>query len=520
MMEEAAMRRRERIPWAAAIVGLALVLGALTGAGAAVPTQLVIGQAVDAVTLDPQMSTQLQVMNLFWNIYDCLTVFDDQMQLKPQLATSWQAVNPTTWQFKLRQGVRYHNGELFDAESVKFHVERVLQPGKTAVTAGFATIERVQALDPYTINVVTKKPDPLLARRFAAYGCQMIPPKYTQQVGFPGLALKPVGTGPYRFVEWVKDSHIVLEANKDYWGGPPGIERVTWKPIPDNFARVAALAKGEVDLVTNVPVDLVSTIQKSSTARVEWTVTNLIMALVMGHGGPNEPIHDRRVRLAMNLAIDRDALIQKLMQGYGVAVGSGIPTTDFGYDPTVKPHPYDPERAKKLLAEAGSPNGFTTSLKFAPGYIIMDKPIMEAVSGMLAKVGITARLDSIEMAVRTRMIGDRKIQGFLLADPASTLNDADGIVWRLLHPSGILGTYWEPANEGGEFFKIMEEARYSLDERHRLELYHRAAQFMHDDPPWIYLMQEPAIFGVSNKWNFKPRPETRLNVTSVTARTQ
>jgi peptide/nickel transport system substrate-binding protein len=111
------------------------------------------------------------------------------------------------------------------------------------------------------------------------------------------------------------------------------------------------------------------------------------MALVMGHGGPNEPIHDRRVRLAMNLAIDRDALIQKLMQGYGVAVGSGIPTTDFGYDPTVKPHPYDPERAKKLLAEAGYPNGFTTSLKFAPGYIIMDKPIMEAVSGMLAKVG-------------------------------------------------------------------------------------------------------------------------------------
>jgi peptide/nickel transport system substrate-binding protein len=504
--------------WIAGV--LVMLLGVTTSAGAATARPLVIGQSVDAVTLDPQMSTQLQVMNLFWNIYDCLTIFDDQMQLKPQLATSWRIVNPTTWQFKLRQGVRYHNGEPFDGESVKFHVERVLQPGKTAVTAGFATIDRVEIVDPSTVNVITKKPDPLLPRRFAAYGCQMIPPRYTQQVGFPGLALKPVGTGPYRFVEWVKDSHIVLEANKDYWGGAPAIDRVTWKPIPDNFARVAALGKGEVDLITNVPVDLVPTIQGSSTARVASTVTNLIMALVMGRGGPSEPIHDRRVRLAMNLAVDRDALIKKLMQGHGVAVGSGIPTTDFGYDPNVKPYPYDPEGAKKLLAEAGYASGFTTSFKFAPGYIIMDKPIMEAVAGMLAKVGINARLETIEMAVRTRMLADRKIQGFLLADPASTLSDADGIVWRLLHPSGILGGYWEPANEGGEFYKIMEEARYSLDEKHRLELYHRASRFMHDDPPWIYLMQEPAIFGVSNKWTFTPRPDTRLNVTSVTPRTQ
>ena len=242
------------------------------------------------------------------------------------------------------------------------------------------------------------------------------------------------------------------------------------------------------------------------------------MALCMGKGGPNEPIHDRRVRLAMNLAIDRDAIIQKLMRGYGQPVASGIPPTDFGYNPALKPYPYDPERAKKLLAEAGYPNGFTTSFKFAPGYIIMDKPVLEAVSGMLAKVGITAKVETIEMAVRTRMLVDRTIQGFLLADPASTLNDADGIVWRLLHPSGILGGYWEPAREGGEFFKIMEEARSSMDEKRRLELYHKAAQFMHDDPPWIYLMLEPAVYAVGNKWNFKPRPDTRINVTSVTAR--
>jgi peptide/nickel transport system substrate-binding protein len=502
------------------IAGLAVVLAlAVTVVPSSwAQSQLVIGQSVDAVTLDPQMSTQLQVMNLFWNIYDCLTVFDDQMELKPQLATSWRNVNPTTWQFKLRQGVKYHNGEPFDGESVKFHVERVSQPGKTSVTAGFATIERVEVVDPHTVNVVTKKPDPLLPRRFAAYGCQMIPPKYTQSVGFPQLALKPVGTGPYKFVEWVKDSHIVLEANKEYWGGAPAIQKVIWKPIPDNFARVAALQKGEVDLITNVPVDLVAQIQNGRTARVEWTVTNLIMALCMGRGGPSEPIQDRRVRLAMNLAIDREAIIKKLMQGYGLAVGSGIPTTDFGYDPNVKPYPYDPERAKKLLAEAGYPNGFTTSFKFAPGYIIMDKPILEVAAGMLAKVGVNARVETIEMAVRTKMLVDRKIQGWLLADPASTLNDADGIVWRLLHPSGILGGYWEPALEGGEFYKLMEEARYTLDEKRRLELYHRAGQMMHDDPPWIYLMQEPAIYGVSNKWSFKPRAETRLNVTSVKPR--
>ncbi len=502
---------------------LALVLAllvALAGPRAHAATQIVIGQGVDAITLDPQMSTQLQVMNLFWNIYDCLTVFDDALQLKPQLATEWKLVNPTTWQFKLRAGVKFHNGEPFDGESVKFHAERVSQPGKTSVTAGFATIDKVEIVDPLTVNVITKKPDPLLPRRFAAYGCQIIPPKYTQQVGFPQLALKPVGTGPYRFVEWVKDSHITVEANGDYWGGKPGIDRVMWKPIPDNFARVAALVKGEVDLITNVPVDLVSTIKNSKTARVEWTVTNLIMALVKGWDGPNDPTSNPRVRYAMSLAIDQKALIDKLLQGYGLPAASGIPNTDFGYNPEVKPYPYDPERAKKLLAEAGYPNGFTTSLKFAPGYIIMDKPILEAVSGMLAKVGITAKVEIVELAVRTRMFIDRKLTGFMLADPASTLNDADGIVWRILHPSGLLGGSWEPAKEGGEFFKMMEEARYSMDQNKRLQIYHKAAQMMHDDPPWLLLNQEPAIWGVSNKWNFKPRAETRINVNSITPRAQ
>ena len=249
---------------------LVLLLAALASTAHAQPIQITISQPAEATTMDPGRSTQVLTVNYFYNLYDTLTRWDTALRLGPGLATAWKSVNETTWEFTLRQGVRFHDGSPFSAEDVKATLERNLQPGKTVVQPGFATIESVQAVNPTTIRIVTKKPDPLLLLRMAQMGAQILPARLTTDDGVKELARRPVGTGAYRFVEWVKDERLVMEANRDWWGWDgraPAIERVVWKPIPEDFPRIVALEKGEADIISNVPPDRIKGIAASSPSR-------------------------------------------------------------------------------------------------------------------------------------------------------------------------------------------------------------------------------------------------------------
>src|SRR5437867_9676059 len=213
--------------------------------------QITISQPAEATTMDPGRSTQVLTVNYFYNLYDALTRWDNSLRLQPGLATSWKNVNETTWEFSLRQGVKFHDGAPLTAEDVKATLERNLQPGKTVVQPGFATIEAVQIASPTVIRIITKKPDPLIAVRMAQMGSQILPARLTTDDDVKELARRPVGTGAYRFVEWVKDERLVMEANRDWWGWEgktPGLERVIWKPIPDEFPRIVALEQGDVDI--------------------------------------------------------------------------------------------------------------------------------------------------------------------------------------------------------------------------------------------------------------------------------
>ena len=207
---------------------VALALAALTAAAEAQPTQITIALPAEATTMDPGRSTQVLTVNYFVNLYDTLTRWDQGLRLKEGLATSWKNVNDTTWEFTLRQGVRFHDGAPLTAEDVKATLERNMLPGKTVVQPGFATFEAVQVVSPTTIRIVTKKPDPLLLVRVAQMGSQILPARLTTDDGVKELARRPVGTGAYRLVEWVKDERLVMEANRDWWGWegkPPAIER-------------------------------------------------------------------------------------------------------------------------------------------------------------------------------------------------------------------------------------------------------------------------------------------------------
>jgi peptide/nickel transport system substrate-binding protein len=337
-----------------------LVLLAAAVPAAAQPAQIVISQPAEATTMDPGRSTQVLTVNYFVNIYDTLTRWDTALQLTPGLATAWKTVNDTTWEFTLRPKVKFHDGSPFTAEDVKATFERNMQPGKTVVTPGFTTIEAMQVVSPLTIRILTKKPDPLMAVRMAQMGSQILPARLTTEDGIKELARRPVGTGAYRFVEWVKDERLVMQANHDWWGWEgkaPGVERVIWKPIPDEFPRVIALEKGEVDVITNVPPDRMKNIADGRGTRLVSVPSTRVVALSTNSTQP--PLSDKRVRQALAYALDVPALIKNLYAGMGKPYSGGSPTPISATTRRSSPIPTTPPRPAPSSPRRAIPTGST-----------------------------------------------------------------------------------------------------------------------------------------------------------------
>jgi peptide/nickel transport system substrate-binding protein len=497
----------------------ALLLTVLAPTARAQPVQITIAPPAEATTMDPGRSTQVLTVNYFVNLYDTLTRWDGSLRLQPGLAVAWKNVNDTTWEFALRQGVKFHDGAPLAAEDVKATLERNLVPGKTVVQAGFATIESVQVLNPTTIRIVTKKPDPLLLVRMAQMGAQILPARLTTEEGVKELARRPVGTGAYRFVEWVKDERLVMEAHRDWWGWegrPPAIDRVVWKPIPDDFPRIVALEKGEADIITNVPPDRIKALAEGTGTKILSTPATRTVTFWVNATQP--PLSDKRVRQALHLALDVDSLIKTLYAGMGKPMSGGLADTDFGYNPALQPYPYDAARAKRLLAEAGRAGGIDLTLYAGSGTMVNDKFLLEAIADMWAKVGIRTKVEMMEMGARQRMNNERTVplNGLMLINPQSTLLDADGSLWRLFHPNGFGGKYWPGNQPGQRFHELMEQARYSLDPAKRKQLYAEATAIIHEEKPWLELFQEVVVYGVAKRLRFKPRADYRLIVSEMT----
>jgi peptide/nickel transport system substrate-binding protein len=491
-----------------------LLISALPGRAPAQRTvELTIASPADATTMDPGRSTHVVAVNYFANLYDTLTRWDSALKLKPGLATAWKALDDTTWEVTLRSDVKFHDGTPLTAEDVKAAYERNLKSGRTVVTAGFATIAAVQAVNPTTIRLITKTPDPLMPARMAQVGSYIYPARLASDEGNKELARKPVGSGAYKFVDWVKDDRLVMEVNRDWWGWggkPAPVERIVWKPIRDDVARLSALQRGEVDVITNIPPDQMKDV-RTLTVPGTRTVTFWVNAT-------QPPLSDKRVRQALHYAMDVPSIVKSLYAGQGKPFSGGLADTDFGYNPALKAYPYDPARARKLLAEAGQGAGFDVTLYAGRGTMVNDKQLLETLADMWSKVGVRARVQMMEMAQRQKMNNERTLppHGLLLINPQSTLLDADDSVWRLFHPHGFGGKYWIGSQPGQRFYELMEQARHTLDIKVRKASYTEATQILHDEKPWLELFQKVVAYGVSKRVSFKPRPDDRLLVAEMT----
>src|SRR6266487_1065389 len=370
--------------------------------GAAAGT-VVVAQGVDPTTLDPMNHQESPATVVANNLFDGLIERDPDLNLVPLLAESYQSVSPTTWEFKLRRGIRFHNGEPFDAESVKFSLERLIDPRlKLRGGSAFTNLTHVEIVDPFTVRVHSKGGWPLLPAVLTLGQAAMLPPKYYREKEIPYLQKNPVGSGPFKLVRWVKDDRIELEANEQYWRGASRIKRLVFKPIPDDAVRVAALQNGEVGVAVNIPPHLAGVIANHpklflSTAPSVRTIQLLYYThqfdaqhkLIGPYPGP---VADKRVRQAMNAAVDVDEIIKGVLDGKGVRVATMLTDKHFGFDPQFKPIKQDPGRVKQLLAEAGFPSGVEMIVNAPQGRYVRDKEVAEAVAGQLTKAGIRVNL--------------------------------------------------------------------------------------------------------------------------------
>ncbi|HJX39383.1 MAG TPA: ABC transporter substrate-binding protein [Anaerolineae bacterium] len=464
---------------------------------------IVIGS--DPSTLDPQFPDDGNARAVNDNIYEMLVLRDPvTAELGPSLATSWEQVDETTWRFTLQEGVTFHNGEPFNADAVVYSVERMIDPDFASEIISFVeTISGAEAVDEKTVDIFTEGPDPILVARLS--WLNIVPPVYTEE-NAANFGNEPVGTGPYKFVEWVKGDHVKLEANADYWGGAPSIAEVTIRTIPEEATAASALQAGEVDLVRHLIPEYLDQVPKSASVHgieFPWIRINTNV----------EPLNDVRVRQALNYAIDKEALQAALYSGYAaVAEGQILTPGHFGYNPDVKAYPYDPDKARELLQEAGA-EGATLEFVGESGRWLKDKELVEALATQLEAVGLNIEVNIAEWSQWLDLLfaGAEAAPDLQYSSHDNSLFDADRTLSVLFTSEGSQAAYGNP-----EVDRLVNEARTETDAAAREDMYHQAVQMIYDDAACVFLLNLDDIYGMSQRLEWQPRIDGRILVKDMT----
>ncbi len=381
--------------------------------GAAYAEDLVIGVGSEATSIDPHFHNLGPNNQLALTIFDRLANPDDRQNFKPALAESWKPIDNTTWEFKLRKGVKFHDGSDFNADDVICTFERA--PNVPNSPAGFGTYVKgktFEKIDDYTVHVKTESPYPLMVNDLGQVaivsnvgGCEGSTQDFNSGVA-------AAGTGPYKYVEYIPGDRIVLAANEDYWGEKPIWDKVTIKPIKSAPSRVAALLSGDVDIISETPTTDIETLKSKDDISLSQGVSNRVIYLHLdqfredspfvhanGGGDIKNPLMDVKVRQAISKAISRDLIKDRVMEGLAIPAGQLLPDGFFGVSENLKPEEYDVEGAKKLLEEAGLPEGFELTIHGPNDRYVNDAKIAEAVAQMLTRAGIKTNVETLPRSV-------------------------------------------------------------------------------------------------------------------------
>ena len=472
------------------------------------PLKVVLG--AEPYLLDPSIDIVKSTLVIDNTMLEPLVMNTRELSYEPWLAKSWEAVEPTRWRLHLRKGVRFHNGEVFNADAVAYSV-KVYQTTKGTPRGMFAYITDTEKVDDYTIDIITDEPMGILPSMLAFL--YVFPPEYHSKMG-EDFGLKPVGTGPWRFVEWTKGVQIKVAPNPDYWGEKPSIGEVWFRWAPEGSSRVAMVETGEVHLAQNIPPALVERIERSDTARIETAKSLRKVFLVFNHD--EGPTADVQVRKAINDAIDVESIIEVLFEGRAYGRDTGIVLEGMlGYEEgRLEPFKYDPELAKMLLAEAGYPDGFKTTLWHTIGRYMLDKKFSEAVAAQLAEVGIEVELRGMEVGAYFTKINTERVPGIHL-DSCATLTVNPLWCAQFNFDPGGAAAYGGDERTG----ELLAKARATIVDEERAKVYQELEDYVYKERvSWIWLWHQQDIYGVSNKLEWKPRRDELLDLVNASWR--
>jgi len=395
--------------WYAYLLISLLVFSAVTVAAFSAEKTLTIAHNLDPFTFNPFMTTTAAVESVILPTVEKLAYFaPGTMDVTPWLLRSWEYLNPTTIQLNLHEGVFFTNGEPFDAQAVKFSIEAWMeQPVMAQASMKLLGIE-FNVVDETTLVIRTPDVVPMFLTLLGRYG-YMVPPKYYAEVGPEGFGLHPIGTGPYKFVSHSPDFEVVFEKNPSYWRGDPPIDRVVFRIMPEEISRAAAVETGEADIAYYLSYTMIKRL-KDAPGVVVYSVPGLrkFIAAFNGELLGGEPLLDKRVALALNLAVDNQAIVDAVYEGQAVALGGqfALPV-ELGWNPDIPAFGYDPDRARELLREAGYPNGFEVSFAYPVNRYPKDKEVGEILSSYFQAIGLTVKQRPLEWG---EYVAERKAQ--------------------------------------------------------------------------------------------------------------
>ncbi len=397
----------------AVILLLSVFAFSLISGAVSAQDSIVVGVDAPPRTMDPYGSDADSNLSVMSNLFDGLLQRNTAGELLPALATSWERVDDFTWRFTLREGVKFHNGNDFTWEDVKFSLERLGNPEVSEFLAFGGNIVSVETVDgdPWTIDITTEVATPFFAENL--HQIFIMDKESTEARNQGEIGTEPIGTGAYKLEEWVRGSYLMMTANPDYWEGKPAIENAEYRPISEASTRLASISGGTLDILQGVPVTFIDQVRNNENIELVTRPGRRSIFLPMTND-EDSPLADIRVRQAIYMAIDIEEIIEKVMNGQASPAAQIPDPPTLGYSEDIERLPYDPDRARELLAEAGYPDGFDLKFDGPNNRYVQDEEIMQAVAGFLERIGIRVEVDSKPMSIFFEEVANQELDFYLI----------------------------------------------------------------------------------------------------------
>ena len=484
---------------------------------------VVVLQGVEVHSLDPLKAHQIPDSNANLHHFDPLIRWDEDMNLVTSIATEWKMVDDLTWEFKIREGVKAHNGEVVDANDVAYSFDRVADPeigalGTPAWVFGNIKYDRAEVIDDNTVHIKTQVPIPDFPEWMISVF--IFPEEYYSSTPLEELARKPIGTGPYKFVEWIRGERLVMEANEDYWGGVPEVKRLVWRPVPEASARIAELNTGGADIIVNVPPDLGSQIDPAYGRLVTVEGLRKMYVGFVFYGHP--AMQDKRVRQAFNYGLDFQKIIDSVLRGNGQRTFTFANRPN--QHPDLEPYPFDPEKALELMKEAGyedqdgdgileGPDGqpLKLTMQTPKARYVKDVELSQAIAADLKQnIGADIEVEVTDTSILFEQLPVGKLTSDLFFLGSGTGYTCTGDLSDFYGGANWYAGGWFTSESGIKFDAMFEEAISIVDPEQRTQACYDLQEYMYEEVPLIFLYFQVDYYGVSNRLDWEPEPNERI----------